>query len=112
LFEHDLSKKHLLLRIMFADHARAVQNGVLVRGHTRQPFVKAVNLRLRTAIERHPMPSANDYFKMAEECYRLASEAKTEVDRLACLDLARTWLEAAAQQDEAEKRTRDLPPRH
>jgi hypothetical protein len=52
------------------------------------------------------MPSANDYFKMAEECYRLANEAKTEVDRLACLDLARTWLEAAAQQDEAEKRTR------
>jgi len=34
------------------------------------------------------------------------------VDRLACLDLARTWLEAAAQQDEAEKRTRDSPPRH
>ena len=58
------------------------------------------------------MPSANEYFKMAEECYRLASEAKTEVDRLACLDLARTWLEAAAQQDEAEKRTRDTPPRH
>ena len=47
------------------------------------------------------MPSANDYFKMAEECYRLANEAKTDVDRLACLDLARSWLEAAAQQDEA-----------
>ena len=57
------------------------------------------------------MPSANEYFKMAEECYRLASEAKTEVDRLACLDLARTWLEAAAQQDEAEKRTRESPPK-
>jgi len=59
------------------------------------------------------MPSANEYFKMAEECYRLASEAKTEVDRLACLDLARTWLEAAAEQDDAEKRAREPPkPRH
>jgi hypothetical protein len=58
------------------------------------------------------MPSANDYFKMAEECYRLANEAKTEVDRLACLDLARTWLEAAAQQGEADKRTPETPPRH
>jgi hypothetical protein len=48
------------------------------------------------------MPSATDYFKMAEECYRLANEAKTEVDRLACLDLARTWLDAAAQQEEAQ----------
>jgi hypothetical protein len=52
------------------------------------------------------MPSANDYFKMAEECYRLANEAKTDTDRLACIDLARTWLEAAAQQDEADKRVR------
>jgi hypothetical protein len=57
------------------------------------------------------MPSANNYFKMAEECYRLANEAKTEVDRLACLDLARTWLEAAAQQDEAERRTRETVPK-
>ncbi len=55
------------------------------------------------------MPTANDYFKMAEECYRLANEAKTDTDRLACLDLARTWLEAAAQQDEAKKRA-DEPP--
>jgi len=57
------------------------------------------------------MPSANDYFKMAEECYRLASEAKTDVDRLACIDLARTWLEAAAQQEQAEKSGRESPPK-
>jgi hypothetical protein len=57
------------------------------------------------------MPSANDYFKMAEECYRLANEAKTEVDRLACLDLARTWLEAAAQQDDAQKRAPETSKR-
>lgn len=37
---------------------------------------------------------------MAEACYRLANEAKTETDRLACLELARTWLEAASRQDE------------
>jgi hypothetical protein len=55
------------------------------------------------------MPSANDYFKMAEECYRLANEAKTDVDRLACLDLARTWIERATQQDEAENRTPESP---
>lgn len=57
------------------------------------------------------MPSANDYFKMAEQCYRLANEAKTDVDRMACLDLARTWLEAAAQQEQAEKREGKTPPK-
>jgi hypothetical protein len=57
------------------------------------------------------MPTASDYFKMAEQCYRLASEAKSEVDRLACLDLARHWIEAASQQDEVEKRTREAPPK-
>jgi hypothetical protein len=46
------------------------------------------------------MSTSNEYRAMAEECYRLASEAKTETDRLACLDLARTWLEAASRQDE------------
>jgi len=55
-------------------------------------------------MKRQAMPSANDYFKMAEQCYRLANEAKTDIDRTACLDLARTWLEAAAQQEQAEKR--------
>jgi hypothetical protein len=50
------------------------------------------------------MPTANEYLKKAEECYRLASEAKTETDRLACLELARTWIEAAYhEQDEARK---------
>jgi hypothetical protein len=50
------------------------------------------------------MPTANEYLKLAEECYRLAKEAKTETDRLACLDLAQQWIEAASrQQDEAPK---------
>jgi hypothetical protein len=57
------------------------------------------------------MPSATGYCKMAEECYRLANEAKTEVDRLACLDLARTWLEAAAQQEEAQNPSPAPPPK-
>jgi hypothetical protein len=46
------------------------------------------------------MPTPNEAHKIAEECYRLANEAKTETDRLACLDLARTWLEAASRQDD------------
>jgi hypothetical protein len=50
------------------------------------------------------MPTDNEYLKKAEECYRLAREAKTETDRLACLDLARTWLEAASHPpDEPQK---------
>jgi hypothetical protein len=57
------------------------------------------------------MPTANEYLKMAEECYRLAKEAKTETDRLACLELAKTWIDAASQQeDEAQKRAGE-PPR-
>jgi len=46
------------------------------------------------------MPTSNEYRQTAEECYRLINEAKTETDRLACLDLAHTWLEAASRQDE------------
>ena len=46
------------------------------------------------------MPTSNEFRQKAEECFRLANEANTEADRLACLDLARTWLEAAARQDE------------
>jgi hypothetical protein len=46
------------------------------------------------------MPTSNEYRQTAEECYRLANEAKTETDRLACLDLARTWLDVASRQDE------------
>jgi hypothetical protein len=46
------------------------------------------------------MPTSDEYHKIAEEYDRLAREAKTETDRLALLDLARTWLEAASRQDE------------
>ena len=46
------------------------------------------------------MPTSNEYRQSAEECYRLAGEAETETDRLACLELARTWLEAASRRDE------------
>ena len=47
------------------------------------------------------MSTSDDYSKLAEKCYRLASEAKTEADRIACLDLAQGWLEMASRQDEA-----------
>ena len=46
------------------------------------------------------MPTSNEYRQSAEECYRLAGGAETEADRLACLELARTWLEAASRRDE------------
>ena len=46
------------------------------------------------------MPTSDEYRATAEECYRLAQDAKSEADRLACLDLASTWLEAASRQDE------------
>jgi hypothetical protein len=45
------------------------------------------------------MPTSDEYRASAEECYRLATEAKTETDRLACLDLARNWLDAASRQE-------------
>lgn len=47
------------------------------------------------------MPTSKDYLRKAEECAALASEAKTETDRVACLDLAQTWLDAAAREDQA-----------
>jgi hypothetical protein len=47
------------------------------------------------------MSTSDDYSKLAEKCYRLASEAKTEADRIACLDLAQSWLEMASRQDDA-----------
>ena len=46
------------------------------------------------------MPTSNEYRQRAEECFRMANEAHTEADRLACLDLARTWLESSLRQDE------------
>ena len=46
------------------------------------------------------MPTSDEYRKVAEEYYRLAREAKTETDRLALLDLAQSWLQAASRRDE------------
>ena len=46
------------------------------------------------------MATSNEYGKLAEKCFRLAREAKTEKDRLACLDLAQKWLEASSRQNE------------
>jgi len=46
------------------------------------------------------MSTSDDYSKLAEKCYRLAGEAKTEADRIACLELAQNWLEMASRQDE------------
>jgi hypothetical protein len=45
------------------------------------------------------MPTPEEYRKTAEAYYRLALEAKIEADRLALLELAKHWLEAASRED-------------
>ena len=45
------------------------------------------------------MPTSDEYRKIADEYYRLAGEAKTEADRLALLELAKHWLDAASRED-------------
>ena len=65
------------------------------------------------------MPTSDEYRKVAEEYYRLAREAKTETDRLALLDLAQSWLQAASRRDEmtpeqiaeAQKLAREWKPK-
>jgi hypothetical protein len=45
--------------------------------------------------------AANDYRKYAEECLRWACDAGSDEERKAFLDMARTWIQAAAQHDSA-----------
>jgi hypothetical protein len=52
------------------------------------------------------MRTPDEYRKIAVAYYRLAREAKTEVDRLALLDLAQSWLEAASREDTKSARER------
>jgi hypothetical protein len=52
------------------------------------------------------MPTPDEYRKIAETYYRLAREAKTEADRLALLDLAKGWLEAASREEANSVRER------
>jgi hypothetical protein len=47
------------------------------------------------------METPDRYREYAAECYRLASNAKTEVDRKTLLELARAW-EKVAKEAEAE----------
>ena len=46
------------------------------------------------------MATSDEYRKVAEEYDRLASEAKTETDRVALLNLAETWFDNASRQDD------------
>jgi hypothetical protein len=41
--------------------------------------------------------AAEDYQHFAEECLRWARDARTEADRKAFLDMAKTWAKAAAR---------------
>ena len=47
---------------------------------------------------------------MAEECFGWAREAQTDEVRLCYLNLAQTWLEAAAWIDDASRRWRTSTP--
>jgi hypothetical protein len=47
------------------------------------------------------METPDRYREYAAECFRLASEAKTEADRKTLLELARAW-EKVAEEAEAE----------
>lgn len=46
------------------------------------------------------MRTSDEYRKIAEQYDTLASEAKSEADRLALLDLAHTWFDNAQREDE------------
>ncbi len=48
------------------------------------------------------MEAPDQYREFAAECYRLASNVKTEADRKALLEIARAWKEVA---EEAETKT-------
>jgi hypothetical protein len=52
------------------------------------------------------MPTPDEYRKIAETYYHLARQAKTEADRLALLDLAKNWLEAASREEAKSVRDR------
>jgi hypothetical protein len=45
------------------------------------------------------MRNFEDYRELAEKCFEWAREAKTDGDRALFLDMARSFLEAAAQRD-------------
>jgi hypothetical protein len=57
------------------------------------------------------MSASDENLRKAEECYRMASEAKTEGDRLACIELARTFLEAASQEGDMQKPVGERNPK-
>ena len=57
------------------------------------------------------MRASDQYRKIADEYYRLAREAKTETDRLACLDLAHTWFEAASREESTLPIPSQQPPK-
>ena len=45
------------------------------------------------------MATSNEYGNLPEKCFRLAREAKTETERLACLDLAQKCLEVSPRNE-------------
>jgi hypothetical protein len=46
--------------------------------------------------------TAQDYRRNAEECLRLAREAKTDIERQQLIEMANAWVQAAAAEDAKE----------
>ncbi len=62
------------------------------------------------------MTAAQDCQRKAEECLRLAREAKTDIERQQLIDMANEWIQAAAAEDDKETRrdaaARKTRPQH
>jgi len=56
------------------------------------------------------MTTPQEYGRTAEECFSCAREAQTDEVRLCYLNLAQTWLEAAAWVEDASGRRPRTPP--
>jgi hypothetical protein len=48
------------------------------------------------------MTAAQDCQRKAEECLRLAREAKTDIERQQLIEMANSWIQAAALEDDKE----------
>ncbi len=62
------------------------------------------------------MTAAQDCQRKAEECLRLAREAKTDIERQQLIEMANAWIQAAALEDDKEQTREDAArkakPRH
>ncbi len=56
--------------------------------------------------------SAKEYREYAEECMGWAKSARTDKERVTFLEMAKTWLQAAALADLSNSPNEAMPPSH